>query len=294
MVQIKDKCCVDLDDNQICDLEEISGTTLEENEINIITEEKPIEKPVITVESPITKTEIIEKTKKEPVNQITGQTTVEEPMIKVESSADISKPDTETYQFVELYDKTKPGYQYVYITEWHRVKGNKVKIELNIPKKFRSILIEGKEYPIFYVDRIYLDRSKQEVIGYCEKDPTCFSEELLDVPLKLDYTEFKEKTPDEWLYEYGSQQPDLFEERKYYIKNQLTTRATYTTETGEIRIYFDPKIGLPLRIEKQIGNYPMEITEFFELTAGTVRDIDVIHRTRDEIPPEEAFYSTRS
>ncbi|MBD3361372.1 hypothetical protein GF358_01120 [Candidatus Woesearchaeota archaeon] len=299
MVQIKDKCCVDLDENQICDIEETKEMEKPEvqetknTESETVEEEIPEEKPVITVESKTTKTEITEKPKEEPTNQITGEATAEEPIVKVEKSEE-KMSDTETYQFIEMYEANDLGYQYIYNHNWHRMKDNKIKIELSATKKFYNVRIEGKKYPVFHIDRIYIDRNKQEATGYCEKDVNCFAEELTDIPLKLDYAEFNEKTPEDWLYEYGEKQPDLFEERKYYLKSQLTTRAIYQTATGEIRLYYDPKIGLPLRIEEKIEDHPTKITEYFELTAGTVRDVDVIHRNRDEIPPEDVFYTTRS
>ncbi len=278
MTQIGDKCCVDLDGNNICDTEETE----------VMIEEVPVEKQVIKIESPVIEeqTKIQEKTEEPPT--ITAPVVAEEPVIKIES------PKSETYQFIEQYETKNLGYQYVYNTEWHKVKGEKIKIELGIPKKYTPVEIKGKTYPIFHVDTVYLDRNKQEAIGYCERDTTCFSEDIIDVALPLEYNDYKDKTSDEWMYEYAPKKPYLFEERKYYIKSRLTTRAMYKTETGEVRVYYDPQIGLVLRIETQIGDYPMQITEYIELTAGTVRDVDVIHRNKDEIPPEEVFYSTRS
>lgn len=279
MVQIGEKCCVDLNNNMICDIEETEEKSQEQE---IVIEEVPEEKITEQEELPLEEAEAIEETP-----EITAEVVAEEPVIKVES------PNSETYQFIELYENKQLGYQYIYNTEWHKVKQNKIKIDLNMPKKYTPIEIQGKTYPIFFVDTIYLDRNKQEAKGYCEKDPTCFGEDIMDISLPLNYDEFKDKTPDEWMYEYGPKKPSLFEERKYYIKGKQTTRAIYPTETGEIRVYYDPKTGLVIRIENQIGEHPMQLTEYFDLTAGTVRDVDVIHRTKDEIPPEEAFYSTR-
>lgn len=285
MTQLGDKCCVDLDDNKICDLEE-----------ETIIEEAPLEKPVITVESSPKeeKTEITQKQSNEPLitSQVTAEIT-EEPMVKIESPQQPPTPASETYQFIELYEKNSFGYQYLSKGNWNKIKGNRIKREMDIPKKFHSIEINGKKYSLFLVDTVYLDKNTQQATGYCEKDQSCYSEELLDVRLKLDYDEYKDKTPDEWLYEYAPKKPDLFEERKYYVKSRLTSRATYKTETGELRIYFDPKTGLPVRIEERLGEHPLEITEYFELTAGTVKDTDVIHRSRFEISPEDIFYTTR-
>lgn len=295
MTQIGSKCCVDLDDNKLCDLDE----TEEQMDVEVITEEIPLEKPVVNIESlpKQEKTEITEKTEEEPSNLITGQLTAEpeeKPIITVESPKSEEKPSSETYQFIELYENQNLGYQYLYNTNIHKVKGNKIKVELKLPKKFSSIQINGKLYPLFFVDRIYFNKNTNLATGYCEKEQSCYSEDILDVSLKMDYNKYKEKTPDEWLYEYGLQKPTLFEERKYYVKNRLTTRATYETETGEIRLYYDPKNGLPVRIEEQTGEHPMKITEYFELSAGGIRDIDVVHRTKSEISPEDIFYSTRT
>ena len=67
MTQIGDKCCVDLDGNNICDIEET-----EEGK-----EEVSVEKPVIKVESPVIEeqTKIQEKTEEPPA--ITAQVVAE-------------------------------------------------------------------------------------------------------------------------------------------------------------------------------------------------------------------------
>jgi len=298
MVKIGNKCCVDLNNNQICDLEENNQT---QNKITgqNTAETEPKEKPAVTVKTKPKTSPKPETTKQqektaapEPETEAEATQESEDKMVKIEKP--LQKKDLpETHNFIGKYEAMSNGYKYIYNSAWHKVKDTKVKIELKTPKKYHSIETNNKKYPVFYIDTIYIDRDKKTATGYCEKYRECFSEELLDTPLRLDYSEFKDKTPDEWLYEYADTKPDLFEERKYYVKDKQTSRATYKKEYGELRIYYHPLTGLPVRIETKITSNPMQIQEYFELTAGTVRDVDVKHRSRNEIPPDEVFYSTR-
>jgi len=299
MVKIGDKCCVDLDSNGICDLDEtenkITGKTVkettQESQVKIEKKQEPEKTPIeeeLKIEE-ITTQEIESAVEQEQQTQEKETATV-----KIESPTEEIEPDIPTYQFIKKYENRGLGYQYIYNHNQNKIKGDRIRIKLELPKKIGQVTIKETYYPSFYIDTIYLNRKNNEALGYCEKDKYCFSKGLIDVPLRLNYADYKEKTPDEWLYEYAIKQPDLFEERKYYVEEKQTSRATYKTEQGEIRIYYDINIGLPVRIEKQIGEYPSTRMTYSDLTAGTVRDIDVIHRSKDEIPPEEAFYSTRS
>lgn len=293
---IGSKCCVDLDDNQQCDIDEQKP----------IADDTKIETP--TQQEPAVKIE--------PKNQITGDTAVEikqeapkpaapipapepkeidetpeeKPTVTIESQESQSK----TQKFLDMYKAMNKGYRYIYMTLTHKINGDKIKIELSAPKKYQAMNINGKQYSAFYIDTIYLDKRKLKATGYCEKHATCYEEEIFDVPLPLNYDEFKQKTPDDWLYEYAPVEPNSYEERKYYVKGRLTTRAIYPITGGEIRMYYDPKIGLPIRIEKQIGSYPMDIIEYFDLVAELITSEDVIHRSRNDISPEDIFYTTRS
>lgn len=284
MAQIGSKCCVDIDDNGICDLDEnkITGSA--------VSEEIVAPSPVKIEAEPEEPKEAQEKQSfSEPQKpEVSG-----EPTVKVETPKQ-EEPDTATYIFIKKYENKGLGYQYIYNKNWNKVKEDRIRINLELLKKIGNVEIKGTSYSAFYIDTIYLNRKNQEALGYCERDRYCFSEGIIDVPLRLNYEDYKEKTPDEWLYEYALKEPDLFEERKYYVKGRQTSRATYKLNNGERRIYYDLNTGLPVRIETQIEEYPTEIIEYRELTSGTVRDVDVIHRSKDEIPPEEVFYSTRS
>jgi hypothetical protein len=281
LVKIGNKCCVDLNDNQICDVDE--GTETETK-----TEEK---QEIITVEPKQTQEQteqVEEKTQEKPEDKL------EETDLETKEESEEEIPPSKTQYLLDLYTAKQPGYKYICNKEWHKVKDDKIKIELNLPKKYTFVEVKGIRYSVFYIDTVYLDRNTLQAIGYCEQDATCTSGGLLDIPIYVDYNEFKDKTPDEWLKEYAPIEPIAYEANKYYIKGKLTTRATYEIEDGEIRIYYKPRTGLVMRIETQIGEYPTDIIEYFDLTAGTIRDIDVIHRSKSEIPPEETFYSTRS
>lgn len=286
------KCCVDLDDNKQCDIDE-QKPAAENTKVDV-----SVEEPAVKIE---------------PKNSITGGTIADIPQ-EASKSAPVALPEPEideteekpavviesqeshspAQKFLNMYQAMNQGYRYIYLTQVHKVNGDKIKIELSAPNKYKTLAINGKNYSVFYIDTVYLDKRKLKATGYCEKHAACYEEEIFDVPLQLNYAEFEEQTPDEWLYEYAPLEPSAYEERKYYVKGRLTTRAIYPITGGEIRIYYDPKIGLPIRIEKQIFPYPTEITEYFDLVAELITSEEVIHRSRSDISPEDMFYTTRS
>ncbi len=291
---IDGKCCVDLDDNKQCDIDE-QKPAAEDTDIEIPVKEEPAVK--IEPKSQITGGATAEITQETPkLAQIPEETTPKITETEEESAVTIESQESQskTQKFLDMYNAMSKGYRYIYMALVHKVNGDKIKIELSTPKKYKAMAINGKNYSVFYIDTIYLDKHKLKATGYCEKHATCYEEEILDVPLQLNYNEFKEKTPDEWLYEYAPVEPNAYEERKYYVKGRLTTRAIYPITGGEMRIYYDPKIGLPIRIEKQIAPYPTETIEYFDLVAELITSEDVTHRSRNDISPEDVFYTTRS
>lgn len=294
---INGKCCVDLDDNKQCDIDEQKPAAEDNTEIETPAKEEPavqIEpKSQITGDTAVNiNQEMPKPAAPTPVSapKETEEITEEQSAVIVESQ----ESQSQTQKFLDRYKAMSKGYRYIYITLIHKINGDKIKIELSTPKKYPAMQINGKNYSSFYIDTIYLDARKLKAVGYCEKHATCYEEEIFDVPLQLNYAEFEEKTPHDWLYEYASLEPRSYEERKYYVKGRLTTRATYPITGGEIRIYYDPKIGLPIRIEKQVSPYPTEVIDYFDLVAELITPEDVIHRSKQDISPEDVFYTTRS
>jgi len=53
-------------------------------------------------------------------------------------------------------------------------------------------------------------------------------------------------------------------------------------------IFFDERTGLPIRIISEKDGTPVTY-DYLDLSANTVKDVDVIHRNLDNIPSEEYF-----
>jgi len=305
---INNNCCVDLDNNQKCDINEQAEQ--EEQETTLVQES------AVKVESKnqITGNAVIETKQQEAVSEIKTeqeltQETKEEIIIPVPEKTDLvnktdeksaaitidttDAPRSKTQRFIDMYVNQDKGYQYIYQNQEYKIKDDRIKLSLSSPKKYTSLSINGKQYSIFYIDTVYFDTRKQTATGFCERKSVCYEEEIFDIGLALDYFVYKTKTPNEWLYDYAPLEPALYEENKYYVKGRLTTRATYTIPQGELRIFYEPKIGLPIKIEKQAGYNAPEITEYFYLVSGLVDSEDVRHKTRKEISPADVFYTTR-
>ena len=83
-------------------------------------------------------------------------------------------------------------------------------------------------------------------------------------------------------------------DNKYYLKGRRTTKLVFDEGNNlTTRMYFDETTGLPIKVEHENIN-GTAIYNYDDLTAGTVREEDVVHRDAADIPSSEAFYSTYS
>jgi hypothetical protein len=96
--------------------------------------------------------------------------------------------------------------------------------------------------------------------------------------------------PHDWLFQYLEEEPDSLEANKYYVKGRASTTARFNTDPI-IELHIDPLTGLPMRVDTLKGSVLVKRVDFEKLSANSVRDVDVTHRSRDEIPSSEAFYN---
>jgi len=95
--------------------------------------------------------------------------------------------------------------------------------------------------------------------------------------------------PEDWLMAYLNKEPAQIEENKYYIDGRAATYVKFE-EIPAVELNIDPGTGLVMRADKKSGSQLVERVDYEEISADRVRDVDVIHRTRSEIPTSETFY----
>ena len=203
-------------------------------------------------------------------------------------------PKTKLEELMEAYAQGVTSYKYDYKQDKWLIRGDKTRIMLGSAIKLTNVDLDGNHYSLFYIDNVYL--VDQKATGYCEGTHSkygrqCSSLEIRDIPYTLNYADYKDKTPADWLFEFYDKKPKIIEEGKYYVKGRQATVIIWEEDGVETKMYFDEKLGMPMRIE--IGADPSkEIYDYGNLAANTVRDVDVIHRSYKDIPTEEVFYST--
>ena len=281
------ECCLDLDEDGLCD----AGKTEEKEEPEVVVEE--------------TKEKVIEKkeTKEDSVPAITGAVVgVDEPdeedIKEFKESASIDASSL-LEQLMKTYTESVESYKYNYHKNWYYVRGSKIKIHLAESIQFTGKTVDNKHYSVFYVDTVYLDTIEKTAVGYCEgNDPRlgkrrCLKLDLTDVPYPLISEDFYTKRPDEWLFEVYTLDPEVKTETGYYyLGPRKVKRIEYTDEPKKTIMYYDEAIGLPVKISTYINEQFSRMWLYDFLSINTVKDKHVVYRTAEEVSPKEAFYST--
>jgi hypothetical protein len=186
-----------------------------------------------------------------------------------------------TYNSIDSYQfKTEKGTYYV--------RGDKARfLPRNVINK-RNFVQNDVKYPEVFIDEIVFDRADKNAIGYCfgfednvRRD--CQNLELVDKGFFLPYNETMPMLPDDWLKNYAKIAVGDEQEEKYFLNSIETTRIAF--KDGVVMFFF-PAAGVPIKVVKG----PLESFTFENLVINRVRPEDVIHRTRDQISPNEVFY----
>lgn len=297
------QCCLDLDDNNVCDEKEGENAepSTQAAETTKVEEKKetPPAQPQITGE---TTAEV--KTEPEPEVQAPAKETVEEttsPAPAPKNATPISEEDlTEIEKLLATFAQKVTGYKYSYKSNWYYLRGDKLRIKLGDAVPITGVSAGGNYFSLYYYDNVYMNRKDKTAFGYCQgTDPRigagqCVSLKIVDISYPLSYAAYKTKLPEEWLFEYLGRTPSEIGPSKYYVSGKRTTKLTFQDEDHETRLYFDEVAGLPIRIELVKGNQLIDSYEYEDLSANTVRDEDVTYRKTSEIPSTEAFYSIYS
>gem|GEM_PF-3975113 len=288
-------CCVDLNDDNVCDSEQ---NETEEKEAEIFVEEKePIE-----VDTSKKKEEPKEEKEEEITQEITGTATAEvteediEEFEKTTGSIDASDL---LKSLMKTYTEEVESYKYNHNSDWYFIYGNHIKIKLSESRQFVNQRIQGNDYPLFVIDTVYLDILNKTATGYCEgNDPRlgkrrCAELDIIDIPFPVNYGQFYTKKPDEWLFEVYTLDPEVKTETgDYYLGPRKVKRLEYQDGIKQVIMFYDETIGLPVKIQSFINGQPNEIVLYDLLSINTVKKKHVDHRSADEISSKEGFYST--
>ncbi len=202
-----------------------------------------------------------------------------------------AQPRTRLYDYLDKFAQTVTGYSFKYGVNSYFSRGTKYKVILNNAVSAKDVMFGEEKKSLFYYDTVYIDRGSKTAIAYCEGHKSavnsqCDSLELYDLALPVPYESYMIKLPEDWLFEYLDTEPILVDKNKNYIKNRVATLIRFSN--GEIiDLNVDELIGLPLRVDIKKGDALIKRYEYEDLVSNKV---SVIHRSKSEIPTEEAFY----
>lgn len=283
------------------------GTDNSDSAAKEIAEELKNQEPQdITVESPEVE-ETVQEITPEPVQEnnpspLTGMSSIDvvdpsEIPIATNVEEDIVAPAqtrTKMYQFLDTYAERVNGYEFFIGSDKYSYKNDKFRVILANAPQISNVKFGELSKSVFYYDTIYVDRVSKTAFAYCEGhlstvNRQCAELELYDLAYPLPYLEQNIALPHDWLFQYVEEEPDSLESNKYYVKGRASTTARFNTDP-RIELHIDPLTGLPMRVDTLKGSVLVKRVDFEKLSSNTVRDVDVSHRTKSEIPSSEAFY----
>lgn len=229
----------------------------------------------------------------------TTETTQPEQINTTEYAEEIVNPAqqrTKMYQFLDTYAQKVKSYEFEYKRDKYAVKSQRFRIRLAAPVIVKDITFGDVRKSLFYYDTVYVDRADKTAIAYCEGHTSqvntqCAQLEIYDLPYPVNYQDYNILLPEDWLFEYLNMEPDQWETNKYYIEGRAATTVKFNEQ--ELELNFDPGTGLVLRVDQKKGNQLLSRHDYEKLASNLVRDVDVKHRSKNEIPSSETFYSTK-
>lgn len=201
---------------------------------------------------------------------------------------------TKMYQFVDTYAKRVRSYEFFLDKNHYSYKNDKFRVILSTPVQVKDVVFGDLKKSLYYYDTIYVDRVGKTVVAYCEGheeevNRQCAELEIYDLAYPLPYTDHNIALPHDLLFRYVDFEPDSLDANKYYIKGRASTTVKFNGNTT-IELHIDPETGLPIRFDQLKGSQLIKRTDFEKLASNKIRDVDVLHRSKNEIPSSELFY----
>ncbi len=200
---------------------------------------------------------------------------------------------TRMYTFLDLFAKVT-GYEFQHNEDKYYVKGTRYKIILGRAVIVKDVSFGDIKKSLFYYDTVYVDRATKTAMAYCEGQTSqinkqCEQMQLFDLPYPAPYSNYNTLLPEDWLLNNLNNEPDFIEQNKYYVEGRATSFAKFNGKP-DLELSIDPGTGLVIRAEQKNGNVLLEKYDYSRIVADKVRDVDVRHRSKSEIPNDEVFY----
>lgn len=233
-----------------------------------------------------------EPTMSEPESEPMESTMESEPAQVQETITKPAQSRTKLYQFLDTFRERVNGYFFDYNQNRYLVRGTTYKIQLTRPVMVQNVKFGNVSKSSFTYDTVYVDRATKTAVAYCEGHDSevnrqCERDELLDLAYPVSYSDYDITLPEDWLMTYLDSTPRHIETKKYYIKDRSAT-TVIIPGIPEVELNFDPSTGLVIRADLKEGNRLSQRYDYERLSTG-VREVDVIHRSKSEIPSEEVF-----
>ena len=212
----------------------------------------------------------------------------------IEETVSPPQERTRMYKFLDIFAAKVTSYEFEYKGDEYYVKGTRYKIILDAPATVKEVSFGDITKRLYYYDTVYVDRATKTAMAYCEGHDSqvntqCSQLELYDLAYPVPFTDYNIILPEDWLFNYLDTEPTTWDENKYYIESRASTTVTFAGDP-ELELDFDPSSGLALRADQKQGNRLTARHDYEDLAINLVRDQDVNHRSKSEIPSEETFY----
>ncbi|MBI5061565.1 MAG: hypothetical protein HZB67_04605 [Candidatus Aenigmarchaeota archaeon] len=144
------------------------------------------------------------------------------------------------------------------------IKGEKIKISLAQLDHISDNI---------YVTTIYLDRSTQEAIGYCEakmyrcKDP--------NKPFPVPFSKYERKTPVDWIAGVTYAE-EVSSER---IDDREVAVLQFEEDGSAVKMWLDTFFGVPLKIQVMKSGSIVDEYIFEDIAFNSVTDDQLVHKT---------------
>ncbi|MBI1969553.1 hypothetical protein HYS48_02565 [Candidatus Woesearchaeota archaeon] len=215
--------CPDANQNGICDTAEpAEEPVVEENqEPEIEIGEEKAEEPEPVVVSP------------EPV--------IEEPA--EETPAETLEPvqPQQIQDLLEKFNQKVKSYSYVHGDKKFSILGDRIRVELGSYGKINSS---------YAFNSIYIDRAAQRAVAYCEGTRNIAQRICGEHvgPFAVDFKQYHEKTPVDWLLEYKYDKPVNVEWGQQVVQSRRVDLWVFEKAGTKIEMLIDTTYAFPLRV----------------------------------------------
>ncbi len=247
-------------------------------------EEPVAEKSEVPAEAPKQQAETVEPEKIEVPKEAEA----------VEETVSPSHERTKMYKLLDIFAEKVTGYQFEYKDDDYYVKGTRYKVILDSAVIVKDVSFGDMKKSLFYYDTIYVDRATKTAIAYCEGHDSqintqCGKLGLYDLAYPVPFKNYDITLPEDWLFTYLDKEPNTWDENKFYIQSRASITVTFSGDP-ELELNFDSGSGLVLRADQKRGNQLVKREDYLNLATNLVRDVDVNHRSKSEIPSSETFH----